>query len=375
VANSAERSISHPVVSVHELELAARAVLPQGIYDYFAGGAEEEETVAANYEAFRRWQFNYHVLTGIGAPDARCSLFGREYSMPLHVAPTATQRLAHPDGELAAARAAADAGVIYCLSTLGSASIEEVAAASKGHLWFQLYVLKDRGITAELVARATSCGYGAVVVTVDSPVPGRRWRDIRNGFALPENVEYRNLGGVLARSASSSVGGSVLAKAFAQMMDATLSWKDLEWLVGISPLPVLVKGLVRSDDAVRAVSSGAAGIIVSNHGGRQLDSAIATLDALPEVVQAVAWSVPVLMDGGVRRGTDVLKAIALGANAVLIGRPLVWALAVGGEEGVTQLLRLLRDEMTTSMTLLGADSVSGLTSDLVSVRLTPIAPA
>jgi 4-hydroxymandelate oxidase len=265
--------------------------------------------------------------------------------------------------------------VIYCLSTLGSASIEEVAAASSGHLWFQLYVLKDRGVTAELVARATSCGYGAVVVTVDSPVPGRRWRDIRNGFALPENIEYRNLGGVLARSASSSVGGSVLAKAFAQMMDATLSWKDLEWLVGISPLPVLVKGLVRSDDAVRAVSGGAAGIIVSNHGGRQLDSAIAPLDALPEVVQAVASSVPVLMDGGVRRGTDVLKAIALGAKAVLIGRPLVWALAVGGEEGVTQLLRLLRDEITTSMTLLGVDSVSGLTSDLVSARLTPVATA
>lgn len=375
MASSAERSISQPVAGVNELEQAARAVLPPGIYDYFAGGAEEEETVAANYEAFRRWQFNYRVLTGMGAPDTRCSLFGREYSMPLHLAATATQRLAHPDGELAAARAAADAGVIYCLSTLGSASIEEVAAASSGHLWFQVYVLKDRGITAELVARATSCGYGALVVTVDSPVPGRRWRDIRNGFALPENVEYRNLGGVLARSGSSSVGGSVLAKAFAEMMDATLSWKDLEWLVGISPLPVLVKGLVRSDDAVRAVSSGAAGIIVSNHGGRQLDSAIATLDALPEVVQAVASSVPVLMDGGVRRGTDVLKAIALGAKAVLIGRPLVWALAVGGEEGVTQLLRLLRDEMTTSMTLLGADSVSGLTSDLVSVRLTPIAPA
>jgi 4-hydroxymandelate oxidase len=343
-------------------------VLPHGIYDYFAGGAEEEETLTANCEAFRRWQFNYHVLTGMGAPDLRSTLFGREYSMPLHLAPTATQRLAHPDGEVAAARAAADAGVIYCLSTLGSTSIEEVAAASSGHLWFQLYVFKDRGITAELVARATSCGYGAVVVTVDSPVPGRRWRDIRNGFALPEHVEYRNLDGVLARSGSSSVAGSALAKAFAQMMDATLSWKDLEWLVGISPLPVLVKGVVRSDDAVRAVSSGAAGIIVSNHGGRQLDSAIATLDALPAVVQAVSSSVPVLMDGGVRRGTDVLKAIALGAKAVLIGRPLVWALAVGGEDGVTQLLRLLRDEMTTSMTLLGADSMSGLTSDLVSSR-------
>lgn len=373
MASSAERSISQPVVSVHELEMAGRALLPKGIYEYFAGGAEEEETLVANCEAFRRWQFNYRVLTGMGAPDTRCSLFGRDYSMPLLLAPTATQRLAHPDGELAAARAAADAGVIYCLSTLGSTSIEEVAAASSGHLWFQLYVFKDRGLTAELVARATSCGYGAVVVTVDSPVPGRRWRDIRNGFALPESVEYRNLGGVLARSGSAPVSGSALAKAFTQMMDATLSWKDLEWLVGICSLPVLVKGVVRSDDAVRAVSSGAAGIVVSNHGGRQLDSAIATLDALPEVVQAVASSVPVLMDGGVRRGTDVLKAIALGAKSVLIGRPLIWALAAGGEAGVTQLLRLLRDEITTSMTLLGADSVSGLTNDLVSARPKPVA--
>jgi isopentenyl diphosphate isomerase/L-lactate dehydrogenase-like FMN-dependent dehydrogenase len=366
VANTVDRPTDQPLLSVRELEAAAKAVLPQPVYDYFAGGTEDEVTIAANEQAFRRWRFRYRVLAGSHPPDTRCSILGREYPTPVFLAPTATQRLAHPDGEMAAARAAANAGVVYCLSTLASSSIEEVAAASRGQKWLQLYVLKDRSITEDLVARASSSGYGAVVVTVDSPVPTRRWRDMRNGFALPQHVEYRNLAGSLAKAGSAPFGGSALARAFGELMDPSLTWQDLEWLVRISPVPVFVKGVVRSDDAVRAVSSGAAGIIVSNHGGRELDCSIATLDALPDVVQAVGASTPVLMDGGVRRGTDVLKAVCLGATAVLIGRPFLWALAVGGEEGVAQLLRQMSDEITTSMSLLGAASLSDLTRDLLS---------
>jgi 4-hydroxymandelate oxidase len=352
--------------SVQELEPAARAVLPRPVYDYFAGGTEDEATIAANREAFQRWRFRYHVLAGTAEADTRCSLLGQTFSMPVHLAPTATQRLAHPDGELGAARAAAAAGVIYCLSTLASASLEEVAASSRGLRWFQLYIFKDRGISADLVDRAASSGYAAIVVTVDSPLAGRRERDIRNAFALPEDIGFRNLTGALASAASAATGGSALARSFSLLMDPGLTWKDLEWLVGRSRIPVLVKGVVRSDDASQAVAAGAAGIIVSNHGGRQLDYAVATLEALPEIVQAVRSSVPVLMDGGIRRGTDVLKAMALGANAVFIGRPLLWALALGGEKAVVRLLELLRIEIVTSMMLLGTKSLNDLTPDLLS---------
>jgi 4-hydroxymandelate oxidase len=354
------------LVNGHELEPAAHAVLPRPVYDYFAGGTEDEATSAANREAFQRWRFRYHVLAATAAPDTRCSLLGETFSMPVHLAPTATQRLAHPEGELAAARAAAAAGVIYCLSTLASASLEEVAASSQGRRWFQLYIFKDRSITTDLVDRAASSGYAAIVVTVDSPVAGRRERDIRNAFALPEHIGYRNLTGALTNAASAASGGSALARAFSLLMDPGLTWKDLEWLVGRSRIPVLVKGLVRSDDALRAVAAGAAGIIVSNHGGRQLDYAIASLDALPEVVQAVGSCVPLLVDGGIRRGTDVLKAVALGAKGVFIGRPLLWALALGGEKAVVQFLELLRTEIATSMMLLGIKSLADLTPDLVS---------
>jgi 4-hydroxymandelate oxidase len=353
------------LVNVQDLEPAARAVLPGPVYDYFAGGSEDEATIAANREAFQRWRFRYHVLETTAVPDTRCSLLGQTFSMPVHLAPTATQRLAHPDGELGAARAAAAAGVIYCLSTLASTSLEELAASSQGQRWFQLYIFKDRSISTDLLDRAASSGYAAVIVTVDSPLAGRRERDIRNTFALPEHIGFRNLTDALANAASATIGGSALARSFSLLMDPALTWKDLEWLVGRSRIPVLVKGLVRSDDALRAVAAGAAGIIVSNHGGRQLDYAIASLDALPEVVQAVGSSVPVLVDGGIRRGTDVLKAVALGANGVFIGRPLLWALALGGEKAVVRLLELLHVETVTSMMLLGAKSLADLTPDLL----------
>ena len=352
-------------VRVDDFEPAARAILPQAIYDYFAGGAEDEAAVAGNRAAFNRWRFRYRVLTGASDPDPSCELLGRKLSMPVQLAPAATQRMAHPDGELAAARAASAAGIVYCLSTLSTTSLEEVAGAAVGGRWFQLYVFRDRGITTEMLDRAAAAGYEAIALTVDTPVLGRRERDFRNAFGLPAGFHYENLLGSLARSGPADVGESALARYFSAQLDHALTFKDLEWLVSHTRLPVLVKGVVRADDAQRCLAEGAQGIIVSNHGGRQLDHAIATLDALPPIVDAVGADVPVLLDGGVRRGTDVLKALALGARSVMIGRPYLWALTVGGEAGVRRLLDLLRDEIAVSMSLLGVRRLDELSRDLL----------
>jgi isopentenyl diphosphate isomerase/L-lactate dehydrogenase-like FMN-dependent dehydrogenase len=353
-------------VRVDDFEPAARAILPQAIYDYFAGGAEDEAALAGNRAAFGRWRFRYRVLTGAADPDLSLELLGRQQAMPVQLSPAATQRMAHPDGELAAARAAAAAGVVYCLSTLSTASLEEVAgSAAEGQRWFQLYVFKDRGITSEMLDRVTAAGYQAIALTVDTPILGRRERDLRNAFGLPAGFQYENLLGPLARSGPADVGESALATYFSTQLDHALTWKDLEWLIGYTRLPVLVKGVVRADDARRCLAAGAGGIIVSNHGGRQLDYAIATLDALPGIVDAVGADIPVLLDGGVRRGTDVLKALALGARSVMIGRPYLWALAVGGEAGVRRLLDLLRQEISISMSLLGVRRLDELSPDLL----------
>lgn len=351
-------------VRLEDFERAAQAVLPKTTYDYFAGGAEDETAVAGNRSAYQRWRFRFRVLSGAFTPDLRVELFGRQLEMPVQLAPTATQKMAHPEGELGAAQAAADAGVVYSLSTMATASIEAVAAAG-GTRWYQLYVFRDRGITTDLVDRAVAAGYRAILMTVDTPILGRRERDFRNAFSMPDGLRYENLIGPLQKASDAHVGQSALAAYFKAELDHALTWQDLEWLVGHSPIPVVVKGVVRADDARRAVASGAKGVIVSNHGGRQLDYSIATLDALPAVVQEVGAEVPVLLDGGVRRGTDVLKALALGARSVMIGRPYLWALAVDGSNGVRRMLTLLRDEIAVSMTLLGVARLSELSADLL----------
>lgn len=356
---------STPPVRLDDYEPAAREILPRAIYDYFAGGAEDEAAVAGNREAFRRYRFRFRVLAATESPDPSGELLGERFAMPVHLAPAATQRMAHPDGELAAARAAADAGIIYGLSTLSTCSIEEVAAVSNGARWFQLYMYRDRSITLDMIDRAAASGYRAVVLTVDTPVLGRRERDFRNAFTMPAGLRYENLTEALSRTGVAELGESAIALYFVDQLDHGLQWKDLEWLVAHSKLPVLVKGVVRGDDAKRSVAAGARGLIVSNHGGRQLDYSIATLDALPEVAEAVGNDVPVLLDGGVRRGTDVLKAVALGAKSVMIGRPYLWALAVDGYEGVRHMLQLLEDEIAISMSLLGVKNLSELSRDLV----------
>ena len=350
-------------LKLEDFEPAARAVLPRGIYDYIAGGSEDEAALRGNREAFARYRFRFKILASTDKTELGNELFGQRFRMPVHLAPTAIQRMAHPDGELGAYRAASGAGIAYALSTLSSAAIEEVAAAATGPRWFQLYMHADRAVSASFVERAVDAGYSAILLTVDLPRTGRRERDIRNAFSLPEGLRYANLDA--RRQGDTAEGPDPFAQNVNAQTNPGLGWADLEWLVAKTSLPVIIKGVVRGDDARHAVEVGARGLIVSNHGGRQLDYAIASLDALPEVVQAVGRDVPVLMDGGIRRGTDVLKALCLGAQGVLIGRPFLYALAVGGAAAVTQMLAMLRQEIELSMSLLGVRRLSELSEDLL----------
>jgi len=352
------------LITIDEFEEAARAVLPKNAYDYYRSGADDERTLDKNRRAFEQYEIWYRVLVDVTRRELETNLFGERLSLPVLIAPTAYHRMAHPEGELATARAAAGAGTIYVVSTLATTTLEDVAAASTGPKWFQLYVHKDRDLTRALVTRAEAAGYRAIVLTVDAPVLGRRLADERNVFALPEGLTMANL--VTAELLTDSPEArSSLNRYVAARHDPSLTWDDLEWIKGMSRLPLLLKGVVRPDDAARAADRGVDGIIVSNHGGRQLDGSPATIDALPGVVRAVAGRCPVLLDGGVRWGTDVLKALALGASAVLIGRPILWGLAVGGEAGARRVLDVLRGELSTAMALAGCARIADITRDLV----------
>jgi isopentenyl diphosphate isomerase/L-lactate dehydrogenase-like FMN-dependent dehydrogenase len=342
------------LLNVGDYEREAERVLDPGAFGYFAGGAGDELTLRDNVGAFSRWRLRPRVLVDVGGVTTATTVLGREVSMPLLVAPTAFQRLAHPDGEVATARAAAEVGTVMCQSTLSSVTPAELAAAAPdARLWFQLYWSSDRGFTAELLAAVAEAGFEAVLFTVDFPAAGRRERDLRAAFTLPEDLATPNIPGSLRRRDFHAALGEIV--------DPTLTWRDLEWLREACSLPILLKGILSAEDAVLAAEHGAAGVIVSNHGGRQLDGVAAALDALPEVVEAVGDRVEVLLDGGVRRGTDVLKALALGARAVLVGRPPVWGLAVGGEQGVCEVLELLRAEIALGLTQLGCRSPAEVT--------------
>jgi 4-hydroxymandelate oxidase len=344
-----------------ELELAAAAALDPLAYDYYRSGAGDELTLARNRAAFAEIELLPRVLVDVSEVDLATEILGTRLSHPVAVAPTAFHRLADPAGELATARGAAAAGAAMCLSSLSNTPMAEVAEAG-GPRWFQLYVFRDRGVTRDLVAQAEASGYEAILLTVDAPVLGRRERDVRNEFELPEGLA---IACVPEGEVAAPTGQSGLAAYFATMLDASLDWTDLEWLVGTTSLPVAVKGVHRADDAERAVAAGAAGVIVSNHGGRQLDTVPATIEMLPAIAEAVGGEVDVLLDSGVRRGTDVIKALSLGAGAVLIGRPILWALATGGSEGVARALEMLVAEVREAMTLCGARSLDELGPDLL----------
>ncbi|HEV8563497.1 MAG TPA: alpha-hydroxy acid oxidase [Actinomycetota bacterium] len=330
-------------VNVDDYEPVARERLPTDVYDYYAGGAGEEWTLAENRRAFDRWILRPRFLKATGPPNPSTELFGTRVSAPILVAPWAYQKLAHPDGELATARAAAREGTIMVVSTTAVDYLEDVAKASDGPKWWQLYIFSDRGYTTEMLSRVAGAGYGAICWTIDFPTNGFRERDTRNGFVMPMGLSVDEL-----------------------VYDPLISWDDVAYIREHVPgVPLLVKGVLTAEDAELAVQAGLDGIVVSNHGGRQLDFSAAGITALPEVVDAVAGRIPVLMDGGVRRGTAVLKALALGASAVLVGRPAAWGLAVAGEDGVADVLRILREEFENAMALVGCRTVDEIGPSLV----------
>ena len=325
-------------------ERRAREMLEPGPLSYFAGGAGDEDTLTENVAALRRWRLRPRVLVDVSDVATATTVIGQDVSMPLLVAPVAAQRVVHPDGELATARACAQLGTAFCLSTFGTASPSEVAAAAPGgRHWLQVYVLRDRGVTDALIEEAVDAGFGALVVTADAPVPGLR-ESLRGDFRLPSALTGVDPSECSGRSAAEQMLGRV---------DPSLSWADIERMAARWPLPLIVKGVLTGDDAVLAHHHGVAGVIVSNHGGRQLDGAVAAIDALPEVADSASGLIEVLMDGGVRRGVDVMRALALGARAVLVGRPPMWGLTVGGEDGASRVLQLLRDEIAHDLALLG----------------------
>lgn len=355
-------------INLFEYEELAKTHLPKMAFDYYSSGAWDEITLKDNRAAFTRVKLRPKMLVDVSEINLTTEVLGASLQLPLMIAPMAFQCLAHPDGEIATAKAAVSASVVMVLSTLSTKSLEDVAMVDDGLRWFQLYIHKDRGLTRALVERAYAAGYKALCLTVDAPVLGKRERDQRNEFTLPPGLHPANLTKMSGLGIPQEKGESGLLTYFAQQINPALTWKDLEWLKSLSPLPLVLKGILRGDDAVRAVEYGAQGIVVSNHGGRQLDGAIASLDALPEIVAAVDGKAEVLLDGGIRRGTDILKALALGAKAVLIGRPVLWGLSVSGETGVADIINLLKEELTTAMALSGCARLEDIDSSLVICR-------
>jgi isopentenyl diphosphate isomerase/L-lactate dehydrogenase-like FMN-dependent dehydrogenase len=348
--------VSEGLINVADFERAAAEKLDAGTLGYFAGGAGDELTLRDNVAAWSRWRLRPRVLAGLDEVTTATELLGGPVAMPAVVAPVAYQRLVDPEGEIGMARAAAAAGTAMCLSTLATTLPSELAAtAPAGRHWFQLYCFKDEAVTRALVDEAVAAGFEAIVVTVDAPPGGNRERDRRTGFKIPA--------GLGVPSVAAAMGGEravTIEETFA-LMNPALGWSDLGELTAESALPVLVKGLLTAEDAELAIEHGVAGVVVSNHGGRQLDRALATGDALAEVVDAIAGRATVLVDGGIRRGVDIAVALALGADAVLVGRAPLWGLAVAGMDGAERVLGLLRDELELALALCGCASPAELT--------------
>jgi 4-hydroxymandelate oxidase len=355
------------ILNLDSLEPLARACLDPMLYDYIAGGAADEWTLGENRAAWSRFQILPRMLRGVAMRSQETTVLGTRVSSPVLVPPMAFHGLCHADAEVATARATAAEGTIFCASTVSNCSLETIAVASgAGSRWFQLYVYRDRSITRGLVERAAAAGYSALCLTVDTPLAGHRERDKRNTLRMPPHLELGNF--PTSHSDQNRVGsghGSALAHYIAAEWDAGLTWKDVEWLRSISPMPVVVKGILAPRDAVLAIDHGARAVIVSNHGGRQLDSVPAPATMLAAVVDAVDGRGEVLIDGGIRRGTDVLKALALGARAVLVGRPVLWGLTLDGADGVRAVLGHLRSELDLAMALAGCSNVGDITRELI----------
>lgn len=352
-------------INIAEYEAMAYEKLPHDAWEYYIGGSDDELTLRANRDAFARIRLRPRVLVDVSHISLETTVLGAHVRTPLLVAPMAYHGFAHVECECETVRGVGAAGTLMTVSTMANRPLEEVAAAASGPLWFQLYVYRDRNVSEQLVRRAEAAGYRALVLTVDTPRLSRREREIRMGFGLPPHLHTANFEGAAREQPGQTPGASGLAVYATALLDSSLTWEALDWLRSVTSLPIVVKGVVTAEDAALAVEHGAQGIIVSNHGGRQLDGTVATIEALPEVVAAANGRVEVYLDGGIRRGTDALKALALGACAVLVGRPVLWGLAANGQQGVTRVLELLGAELELAMALAGAPSLAALTPALV----------
>jgi 4-hydroxymandelate oxidase len=350
-------SVQTGPVEISDYASLAADCMSSMAWEYVSGGAGDESTLRWNEEAYDKIRLRPRNLVDVSHIDTKLSLFGHNLDCPILLAPVAYQRLAHPDGERATVQGAEAAGATVVLSTFSTVSLEEIAGAATKPHWFQLYVQPDREFTGKLVRRAEAAGYKALVVTVDTPVLGPRYRELRHKFSLPEGMERANLRGL-----DTATGGHrpTERNIFSATLDPKLTWKDIAWLRSLTSLPIILKGVMNAEDAARAVNEGVSGLIVSNHGGRNLDTVPATIDALPEVAAKVAGRLPILIDGGIRHGSDVLKALALGASAVLIGRPYVYGLAVSGADGVSRVVNILRREFEMAMALTGKTSLAAI---------------
>lgn len=358
------QQIPNTVASASDYEPLARERLTEQAWAYLAGGAADEITLRANIDAFQRFSLRPRILEDLSAGGTQIELFGSQFAFPILLAPVAFQTMLHPDGEFASAVAASAMQTGMIVSTQAGVSLEDIARASSAPLWFQLYIQPDRDFTLQLVRRAEEAGYRALVVTVDAPVSGLRNREQRAGFAFPLGVEAVNLRGMRAPPPHHATAGSPVLLG-SPLLAAAPTWRDLAWLRAQTKLPVLIKGVTSAEAARRALGEGVDGLIVSNHGGRVLDTLPATISVLAEVTQAVGGKVPVLMDGGIRRGSDVFKALALGASAVLIGRPFAFGLAAAGATGVSHVLNILRAELEFTMALTGCVDLQSIGPEFV----------
>jgi len=352
-------------VNLFEFEAVAKENLSKMAYDYFAGGASDHVTLKDNRAAYDRIKLLPRILRDVSQRDLSTTIIGQSFELPFIIAPMGFLGLAHPESELAIARAAGSVGVGMTLSTMSSNTLEDVADVATTPLWFQLYVYKNRDVTRRLVERAEAAGYTALVLTVDTPILGRREADIRNQWHLPPEVQVKNLMGSGMEGIGMDSQDSGLSTYIASLWDPSISWVDIAWLKSITTLPIILKGVLHPADAKLAVEHGADAIIISNHGGRQVDTSIATIDALPSIVNAVNSDIDILIDGAIRRGTDILKAIALGANGVLVGRPIIWGLSYDGQAGVEQVLNILKIELDNTLALCGCHNLSELSLDFI----------
>jgi 4-hydroxymandelate oxidase len=355
-------SASAGPINLFEFEAIAKERLPKEEYDYIAGGATDEISVDRNRRAFQSWALRPRVLRDVHALDLSTTVLGTQVNLPVLIAPCGGHRKAHPDGEFATYRAAAARGTIFAMSANAAVSFEELAKVAKGHLWLQMYFFRDREMTKDWLGRAKVAGYEAICVTLDSQWPPKRERNIRNNYRNARGVNFPPLDPQAAARRSGRPGEGA---------DPAATWKDLEWIKEATDLPIVAKGVMTGEDVEQCARAGADAVIVSNHGGRHLDNTLATIEVLPEAVAAADGKVEVLLDGGIRRGADVVKALALGAKAVFIGRPLFWGLAVDGERGVIRVLDILREEIEITMAKCGRTDIASIDSTVV-VKAPPL---